>query len=107
MDSMSKFAVVKLGVAQYNLEEGKEYTLPKFSAELGKFNINEVLLAGENDSIVVGKPFVEKASVELEVLDQGKGEKVTSSIFKAKSRYRKTRGFRKSVTTIKVISIKY
>ena len=105
---MSKFAIIKLGTFQYNVEEGKEYETPKFQAEAGKkVVVEEILAAGENDKLEVGTPFVKGAKVELEIIDQTKGEKVTSRIFKAKSRYRRTRGFRKLVTKFKVVSIKY
>ncbi len=104
---MSKFAIVKLGTSQYNIEEGKTYEVTQFKAENGKLSIENVLAAGDEKSIVVGKPTIEKAVVEIEVLSTEKGEKVTSRIYKAKSRYRRTRGFRKQVVKFKVLSIKY
>ncbi|MBE0573295.1 bL21 family ribosomal protein, partial [Candidatus Dojkabacteria bacterium] len=63
--------------------------------------------AGDDKDIVVGMPNVDKAKVEIEVLEHAKGEKVNTKIFKAKSRYRRSRGFRKQVTKFKVLSIKY
>ncbi len=104
---MSKFAILKLGGSQYSVEEGKEYEVPKFSAETGKVKINEVLAAGEGTDVTVGMPALDKAVVEIEVLEHAKGEKVTSRIFKAKARYRRKRGFRKQVTKFKVLSIKF
>lgn len=104
---MSKFAIIKLGGSQYTLEEGKEYELPKFNAEIGKLELNEVLAAGEGSDVTVGMPLLDKAAVEIEVLSHDKGEKVTSRIFKAKARYRRKRGFRKQVTKFKVLSIKF
>ncbi|SRR5260221_239864 len=104
---MSKFAIIKIGPFQYNVEEGKEYSVPNFEAEVGKkFNVEEVLAVGDDKKLEVGMPTLDKVKVELEILAQEKGEKVTSSIFKAKARYRKTRGFRKQVTRFKVSSIK-
>ena len=103
---MSKFAIIKIGPFQYNVEEGKEYSVPNFEAEVGKkFNVEEVLAAGDEKSMEVGMPTL-KATVELEILGEEKGEKVTSRIFKAKARYRRSRGFRKTVTRFKVSSIK-
>jgi len=104
---MSKFAIIKLGSSQYNIEEGKTYEVPKFIAENGKMNISEVLAAGDENSIKIGKPSVEKANVEIEILGVEKGEKVTTRIYKAKSRYRRTRGFRKQIVKFKVLSISY
>lgn len=105
---MSKFAIIQIGPFQYNVEEGKSFTVPKFEAEeQKKLSITEVLAIGDGDKLIVGTPTVEKASVELEITEQGKGEKVNSKIYKAKSRYRRNRGLRKRVTTFKVAAIKY
>lgn len=104
---MSKFAILKLGGSQYTLEEGKEYEIPKFSAEVGKVKLTDVLAAGEGSDVTVGTPMLDKATVEIEVIEHAKGEKITSDIFKAKSRYRRRRGFRKQVTKFKVLSIKF
>lgn len=105
---MAKYSIIQIGTFQYNVEEGKEYTVEKFNAEEGKkFNVEKVLAVGDGDKFVVGKPTVEKAEVVLSILEQGKGEKVQSRIYKAKSRYRRTRGLRKQVTKFKVDSIKF
>lgn len=105
---MSKYSIIQIGSFQYTVEEGKEYTVEKFNAEAGKdFKVSQVLAIGDGDKLVVGKPLVEKAEVTLNILSQEKGEKVTSKIYKAKSRYRRTRGFRKQITKFKVASIKY
>lgn len=105
---MSKYSIIKIGTFQYNVEEGKEYEVPRFEAEAGKtLEIDKVLAVGDGEKFVVGKPFLDKAIVKLNILEQSKGEKVVSKIYKAKSRYRRTRGFRKQVTKFKVESIKY
>jgi large subunit ribosomal protein L21 len=103
---MSKYAIIKIGPFQYTVEEGKEYAFPKFQAEEGKkFEVADVLAVGTDKGLSVGKPNVAGAKVTLSVLEQGKGEKVKTSVFKAKSRYRKTTGFRKRVTKVKVDKI--
>lgn len=105
---MSKFAIIKLGPNQYRLEEGKTYVVPRFSdTEAETLSIDEVMAAGDDKNVQFGTPFLSKASVKLDVLGYEKGEKVTSRIFKAKARYRRTRGFRKQVTRIKVNSISF
>lgn len=105
---MAKFAIIKLGTNQVRLEEGKTYDLPRFSdSDSKKFTVTEVLAAGDDKGAQFGMPFLDKAKVEVEVVGNANGEKVTSRIYKAKSRYRRTRGFRKKVTTIKVSSISF
>lgn len=105
---MSKNAIIQLDHLQYNVEEGKEYEIPKFSKSGEKLlKINEVLLVSDGSKTIVGKPFVEKAQVELELIETKKGEKILTRVYKAKSRYRRQKGYRKEVTTFKVKSIKF
>lgn len=105
---MAKSAIIKIGSFQYNIEEGMEYSVPKFEAEEGKtLEIKEVLFATNGKDVKIGKPLLDKATVSIKVLVQTKGDKVVSKIFKAKSRYRRTRGFRKQVTKFKVEEIKF
>lgn len=105
---MKNFAVVKIGPFQYNIEEGKTYTVPNFKGDQNqKIEIKEVLIAGNEKESQFGTPFLEKAKVVITILEQGKGEKITSRIYKAKSRYRKTKGFRKKITTFKVEKISF
>lgn len=106
---MKTYAIVQIGPFQYTVEEGKTYTVPKFQAEEGKdIKINEVLAVGTEEGITVGKPHVAKATVEISVDEQGKGEKITTQVYKSKSRYRRKKGFRKRETTftVKKISVK-
>jgi len=103
-----KYSIIQIGSFQYNVEEGKEYTVERFDAAEGsKYTAARVLLAGDGDKMVVGKPVVDKGEVVLTIVKQDKGEKVVSKIYKAKSRYRRTRGLRKLTTTFKVESIKF
>lgn len=105
---MAKYSIIKIGAFQYNVEEGREYTVERFDAEAGKdFKVTDVLAVGDGDKLVLGKPIIKDAEVTLNVIEQSKGEKVVSKIYKAKSRYRRTRGFRKQVTKFKVVGIKY
>ncbi len=101
-----KYAIVKIGTFQYTIEEGKEYSVPNFEGEINKkIDLKDIVAIGDGDKLTVGKPTVDKATVQIEIIDQAKGEKVQSRIFKAKSRYRRLRGLRKRITKFKVISI--
>ncbi|MEO6728939.1 MAG: 50S ribosomal protein L21 [Candidatus Dojkabacteria bacterium] len=103
---MAKFAIINIAGTQFNVEEGKTYEVPKFIAEAGKaFKITDVLALGDGEKFEFGKPTL-KAEVTLDIIEQKNGEKVISNIFKAKSRYRRRRGFRKEVTKFVVKSIK-
>lgn len=101
---MGKFAIIQLGPKQYTVEEGSTYTVPKFEAEAGKkLDVEVVLATGDEKDLKIGAP--KGSKVTLEILDQTKGKKIKTRIFKAKARYRRTRGHRQMVTTFKVAKI--
>lgn len=103
---MEKYAIIKIGPFQYTVEEGKTYTLPKFEAEEGKkVTVSDVLAVGEGDNINIGTPTIVGAKVTLTIEEQAKGQKVKTSVYKAKSRYRKTTGHRQRVTKFTVDKI--
>lgn len=99
------YAVIKLGKSQFIVEEGKEYTVPKFKSEAGKLDIDEVLAIVDGEKSKFGTPFVSGAKVKLNIIEHKKGEKVTTQVYKAKSRYARRKGFRKQDTVFKVESI--
>lgn len=103
---MNTYAIVQIEHRQYIVEPDKTYTVDKFISEPGQKMDLEVLAYGNGDKFEVGEPLLNNMKVSIEVVEQGKGEKITSRIFKAKSRYKKTTGFRKQTTTFKVVSIK-
>lgn len=106
--NMVKNAIVQIDHLQYNLEEGKEYKLPKFSMSSDKeIKDLNILLVSDGEKTIVGKPFVKGAEVILEVQKTEKDKKIVSRTFRAKARYRRTKGIRQEVTTVKVRSIKF
>lgn len=104
--SKKNLAVVKINNQQYLMQEGDTLLLNKMEGEVGKtIEVTDVLLKVINEKIEVGTPIVAKSNVSLEVLEQKKGEKVKTLIYKAKSRYRKHSGQRPLITVVKVLKI--
>lgn len=104
--SKKNLAVVKINNQQYLMEEGAILELEKVEGEVGESaEFSDVLLKVINDKIEVGTPVVAKSSVTLEFLEQKKGEKIKTLVYKAKSRYRKHSGQRALITVVKVIKI--
>lgn len=101
-----KYAVVKIGGGQYRVQEGDELQVDKLSLKEGaEVEFPEVLLVAEDSQAKIGQPLVANIKVAAKVLTHLKGEKIRISRFRAKARYRKTKGFRASLTKIKIISI--
>lgn len=92
-DEVKTIAVVEIGKEQYLVNEGLKIKTKKLKGDKGeKFDSDKVLFIAVGEKIKVGKPYIKGAKVSFEIASQAKSEKVVTKIFKAKSRYRKTRG---------------
>lgn len=98
-------AVIKIGSSQYLVSENQEFLVDLQKTEGDQFVTDQVLLIADGDKVTVGQPLVTGYKVVCEVLGEVKGEKIKVSKFKAKSRYRKSIGFRAKHTKLKVKSI--
>lgn len=99
------YAIVETGGKQFRVEEGCKIFVDKLKAEVGSgVTLDKVLMIG-GDSFVVGTPYVENASVQGEVVQQGRGAKIM--VFKRWRRNdsRKLRGHRQDFTAIKITGI--
>lgn len=100
------FAVIKTGGKQYTVKEGDVFKIEKIDAEKGaKHKLENVLFISDDKKQTAGTPFIAGASVEVEVLEHGKADRVY--IFKKKRRkdYRKRQGHRQQFTKVKVTKI--
>ncbi|KKQ51593.1 50S ribosomal protein L21 [Candidatus Woesebacteria bacterium RIFCSPHIGHO2_01_FULL_39_17] len=99
---MKKYAVIKIKGNQYRVSEGDEILVDKLD---GKPEA-EVLLSVDGEKIKVGKPKVRGAAVKIKVVNQEeKGKKITVLKYKAKSRYRRKKGFRPVHTKVLIENI--
>jgi len=102
-----KYAIIATSGTQYRVEENQVITVDKIEGEKDTTGvIKSVLLIVDDEKIKIGNPEVTDASVEYQIVNQYQGDKVRVSKFKAKSRYRKTMGFRAQLTDIKITKIK-
>ena len=103
---MAKLAVVKTGGKQYLVKENDEIMVDRLQEEKGKkveFNVLATIDI-EKDTVALGSPYL-KEKIQGEILDEVKGDKVITSRFKAKVRYRKTKGFRAQLSRVKILKI--
>lgn len=103
---MANLAVIKTGGKQYLVKEGDEITVDRLDAEeKAKINLETLIIFDdEGRSIDLGTPNLIK-KVQAEVISHSKGEKIRVARFKAKVRYRRVKGFRPYLTTLKIIKI--
>lgn len=101
------YAIIQLQGKQHRVAVGDQLTVDRLAEDDNtKLVVTDVLLTNVNDSVTVGTPFVKNASVELQVVEKTKGEKIRVYKYKSKSRYRKTRGHRQAQTLVTVTALK-
>jgi large subunit ribosomal protein L21 len=100
------YAIIQLAGKQYKVAEGDNIIVDRLESEVGQeFTIADVLMIDDGKKPIIGTPLIAKAAVTLKVVSNQKGEKLRVAKYKAKSRYRKTRGHRSSESTVEVLRI--
>ncbi len=90
------------------VKQGQVLKVEKLAVEAGKeFVFDKILLVANEDGsdVKIGAPYISGAKVTAQVLEQGKGKKITVVKYKRKVRYTRTRGHRQEFTKIKIASI--
>ena len=101
------FAIAEASGKQFLFEENKYYDLDRINAkDKEKITLENILLINENDNITIGKPFVENAKIELEVVSHKRGKKVIVYKMRPKKKTRRKMGHRQELTRVMVKSIK-
>lgn len=98
-----KYAVIAISGTQYKVEENQTITIDNLDPSVK--STDQVLLTVNDDKVTVGTPLVKGASVDFEIVKNFQGDKIRVSTYRAKSRYRKTKGFRAQLTDIKITKI--
>ncbi len=100
------YAIIKTGGKQYRVSEGQTLRVEKLKTQEGKVSFQQVLFVGGEDDLKIGAPLVEGASVEADVIREGRGKKII--VFKKKRRkgYHKKQGHRQAFTEVKITEIR-
>ncbi|UKB83803.1 50S ribosomal protein L21 [Chryseobacterium sp. MEBOG06] len=99
------FAIVEIAGLQYKVEKDQKLFVNRLKGDKGgKVSFDKVLLT-VNGSITVGAPAVSGITVDAEILDHVKADKVI--VFKKKRRkgYKVKNGHRQSLTQIQITGI--
>lgn len=100
------YAVIETGGKQYKVSEGDVIFIEKLDVDAGAaVTFDKVLAVGEGADIKVGAPAVEGASVEANVIKNGKSKKIVVFKMKPKKGYRKKQGHRQAYTKVEIKKI--
>jgi large subunit ribosomal protein L21 len=105
LDTAMAYAVIKTGGKQYRVQQGTKFDVEKLDAALDSEVKFDALLVGDGETIKIGTPVVEGASVTAKVISQFRGPKGVAFKFKRRKGFHKTKGFRRSLTKLEVTSI--
>src|SRR5512133_3539959 len=99
------YAVVKTGGKQAKVTTDAVIAVEKLDAEVGETVALPVLFIADGDLVLATPAQLEGAGVTVEVLEHFKGEKQIVFKFKKRKGYKRTRGHRQSLTSVRVVEI--
>lgn len=100
------YAVIKTGGKQYTVEEGEVIDVDKLDVAEGEsVEFNDVLVVSKEGDTQIGQPILADAKVVGTVLKQKKGKKLLVFKYKPKKGYRKRRGHRQLLTSVRIKQI--
>jgi len=100
------YAVLETGSKQYRVSAGDTLKIERLAIEAGKpVTFDRVLLVNSDGKITVGSPTVTGATVEADVVEHIRGDKVVTFKMKRRKGYHKTIGHRQELTVVKVKEI--
>ncbi len=100
------FAVIKSGGKQYKVSVGETLEVDRLHVEDGtQITFDEVLLISDENTTMIGAPYVENAQVLATAVKQKRGKKIIVFKYKSKKRYRHRRGHRQELTVLSIDDI--
>lgn len=98
-------AVIATGGKQYRVTPGTVIAVEKVSGDRGAaVQFRSVLLVNRDGEVLAGDR-VAKATVSGEIVTQGRSRKVEIVKFKRRKNYRRHRGHRQAVTSVRITKI--
>jgi large subunit ribosomal protein L21 len=100
------YAVVKTGGKEYRIAQGDILRVEKLEGKVGdQVTLKDVAMVSQEGEVQVGSPYLAKAVVIAEIVQQAKGRKVLTYKMKRRKNYRRMKGHRQNFTYLKVSDI--
>ncbi|MDI6732691.1 MAG: 50S ribosomal protein L21 [Planctomycetota bacterium] len=101
-----KYAVIKIGSKQYQVEEGKTVLVDLQKTKTGdEITFSEVVLYVDGETIKIGTPVLNGARVVGQTGEIVKDKKVVTGKFRRREGYRRSYGHRNKYTPVKITQI--
>jgi large subunit ribosomal protein L21 len=100
------YAVIRTGGKQYRVAPGDSVEVEKLDGAIGEsITLNDVLLVANGDTLQVGQPVVDGATVVAKVTGQYRGNKIIVFRYRPKKRIRVRKGHRQYLTRLQIEAI--
>jgi large subunit ribosomal protein L21 len=100
------YAIIETGGKQYRVQPGELVRVEKVPGEVGGVvELTQIRLIQNEGGLTIGRPWVERARVKAEIVQQGRSRSIL--VFKKKRRknYRRTKGHRQGFTQLRITDI--
>jgi len=99
-------AVIATGGKQYNVKEDDVIQVEKITGEIGdEIKLDQVLMVKDDKGVRFGKPFLDGEQVIGRIEKQEKGKKILIIKHKRRKGYRRKKGHRQLITSLRILSI--
>lgn len=102
------YAIIETGGKQYRVTPGDVVNVESLKGDVGStVTLDKILLIGgqADKQVLVGTPYVASASLQAEIVEHGKGEKIRTVKYRRRKGYRRQMGHRQINTRLLVTKI--
>ncbi|MBQ7654773.1 MAG: 50S ribosomal protein L21 [Clostridia bacterium] len=100
------YAIIETGGKQYKVSAGDTIFIEKLGVEAdSEVVFDKVIAVGKDDSITVGTPYVDGATVTAKAVKNGKGKKIVVFTYKPKKNEKRKMGHRQPYTKVEITAV--
>ena len=100
------YAIIETGGKQYKVESGDVLFIEKLdAAEETSVTFDKVVALHNDKELKVGAPYIKGASVEAQVVKNGKGKKITVFTYRPKNGSQRKLGHRQPYTKVQIEAV--
>ena len=107
LKSNELYSIAETSGQQFWFEVNRYYDIDRLNDKAkDKLTLDKVLLLKDKNSITIGKPYINDAKIELEVVSHKRDKKILVYKMRPKKKTRRKMGHRQELTRVMVKSIK-
>lgn len=102
------YAIIEDSGTQIKVSEGDEIKIDRrdLAEDAVSLTFDKIMMIGGDGAATIGEPYVAGATVEADILEEGRDKKVEVVKFKRRKDYHRQKGHRQPFIKVKVTAIK-